>query len=161
MWLLGFELRTFGRAVGCSYPLSHLTSPVLFFETVLPSISGCPGTHVDQASLKLRGALASASQVLWLKVYSTTPGWSSLLSDDSSLCQVDIKSSAHTSWVTVYWNWSRSVEGGMPLNWFAPRVSPSLLSHISRTTCLGIAPPTVGSVLPHQSLIKTVPHRPS
>jgi hypothetical protein len=28
MWLLGFELRTFGRAVGCSYPLSHLTSPV-------------------------------------------------------------------------------------------------------------------------------------
>jgi hypothetical protein len=29
MWLLGFELRTFGRAVGCSYPLSHLTSPAL------------------------------------------------------------------------------------------------------------------------------------
>jgi hypothetical protein len=28
MWLLGFELRTFGRAVGCSYPLSHLTSPI-------------------------------------------------------------------------------------------------------------------------------------
>jgi hypothetical protein len=27
MWLLGFELRTFGRAVGCSYTLSHLTSP--------------------------------------------------------------------------------------------------------------------------------------
>jgi hypothetical protein len=27
MWLLGFELRTFGRAVGCSYPLSRLTSP--------------------------------------------------------------------------------------------------------------------------------------
>jgi hypothetical protein len=27
MWLLGPELRTFGRAVGCSYPLSHLTSP--------------------------------------------------------------------------------------------------------------------------------------
>jgi hypothetical protein len=26
MWLLGFELRTFGRAVGCSYLLSHLTS---------------------------------------------------------------------------------------------------------------------------------------
>jgi hypothetical protein len=23
MWLLGFELQTFGRAVGCSYPLSH------------------------------------------------------------------------------------------------------------------------------------------
>jgi hypothetical protein len=29
MWLLGFELWTFGRAVGCSYPLSHLTSPQL------------------------------------------------------------------------------------------------------------------------------------
>jgi hypothetical protein len=27
MWLLGFELRTFRRAVGCSYPLSHVTSP--------------------------------------------------------------------------------------------------------------------------------------
>jgi hypothetical protein len=27
MWLLGFELWTFARAVGCSYPLSHLTSP--------------------------------------------------------------------------------------------------------------------------------------
>jgi hypothetical protein len=31
MWLLGFELQTFGRAVGCSYPLSHLTSPGFFF----------------------------------------------------------------------------------------------------------------------------------
>ena len=30
MWLLGFELRTFGRTVGCSYPLSHLTSPNKF-----------------------------------------------------------------------------------------------------------------------------------
>jgi hypothetical protein len=29
MWLLGFELQTFGRAVGCSYPLNHLTSPVI------------------------------------------------------------------------------------------------------------------------------------
>jgi hypothetical protein len=28
MWLLGFELWTFRRAVGCFYPLSHLTSPV-------------------------------------------------------------------------------------------------------------------------------------
>jgi hypothetical protein len=32
MWLLGFELQTFGgRAVGCSYPLSHLTSPAIIF----------------------------------------------------------------------------------------------------------------------------------
>jgi hypothetical protein len=41
--LLGFELGTFGRAVGCSYPLSHLTSPptpffiLLFFLLFLSS----------------------------------------------------------------------------------------------------------------------------
>jgi len=35
MWLLGFELRTFGRAVECSYPLSHLTSPLLFLYTLM------------------------------------------------------------------------------------------------------------------------------
>jgi hypothetical protein len=34
---------------------------------------GCPGTHsVDQAGLKLRGLPASTSQVLRLKVYTTT-----------------------------------------------------------------------------------------
>jgi hypothetical protein len=32
MWLLGLELRTFGRAVGCSYPLSYLTSPIYLFN---------------------------------------------------------------------------------------------------------------------------------
>jgi hypothetical protein len=32
MWLLGFELRTFGRAVGCSYLLSHLTSLRIFLK---------------------------------------------------------------------------------------------------------------------------------
>jgi hypothetical protein len=31
MWLLGFELLAFRRAVGCSYPPSHLTSPHLSF----------------------------------------------------------------------------------------------------------------------------------
>ena len=35
MWLLGFELQTLGRAVGCSYPLSHLTSPWLILWMVL------------------------------------------------------------------------------------------------------------------------------
>jgi hypothetical protein len=36
MWLLGFELQTFGRAVGCPYPLSHLTSPgkTIFNESI-------------------------------------------------------------------------------------------------------------------------------
>jgi hypothetical protein len=40
MWLLGFELLTFRRAVGCSYPLSHLTSPhrALIKNTFNPSI---------------------------------------------------------------------------------------------------------------------------
>jgi hypothetical protein len=35
MWLLGFELWTFGRAVGCSYPLSHLTSLKIFLYSIL------------------------------------------------------------------------------------------------------------------------------
>jgi hypothetical protein len=48
MWLLGFELRTFGRAVGCSYPLSHLTSPemtsyIYFFAY---SVHVCAHTHL-------------------------------------------------------------------------------------------------------------------
>jgi hypothetical protein len=35
---------------------------------------GCPGAHfVDQASLELRNLPASASQVLGLKAYATTP----------------------------------------------------------------------------------------
>jgi hypothetical protein len=32
MWLLGFELWTFGRTVGCSYPLSHLSSRFVDFN---------------------------------------------------------------------------------------------------------------------------------
>ena len=40
MWLLGFELRTFGRAVGCSYPLSHLTSPLDVLFKVCINIKG-------------------------------------------------------------------------------------------------------------------------
>jgi hypothetical protein len=36
---------------------------------------GCPGTHsVDQAGLKLRNPPASASRVLGLKAFATTPG---------------------------------------------------------------------------------------
>jgi hypothetical protein len=38
MWLLGFELWTFGRAVGCSYPLSHLTSPSGVILNVIPIV---------------------------------------------------------------------------------------------------------------------------
>jgi hypothetical protein len=42
MWLLGFELWTFGRAVGCSNLLSHLTSPIfliLKIRKILPKSS--------------------------------------------------------------------------------------------------------------------------
>jgi hypothetical protein len=58
MWLLGLEHWTFGRAVGYSYPLSHLTSPLTRF--------------IDQAGLELRNPLASASRVLGLKACATT-----------------------------------------------------------------------------------------
>jgi hypothetical protein len=49
MWLLGFELLTFGRAVGCSYPLSHLTSPpfILISTWLWPdSTTFSPTTHL-------------------------------------------------------------------------------------------------------------------
>jgi hypothetical protein len=73
MWLLGFELLTFGRAVRCSYPLNHLTSSVCFQDRVSLYSPGCSGTHsVDQTGLKLRNPPASASLVLGLKVCTTT-----------------------------------------------------------------------------------------
>jgi hypothetical protein len=59
MWLLGFELRTFGRAVGCSYPLSHLTSP---------SPGHLKTYSIDHAGLVLRDPPTSAFPVLGLKV---------------------------------------------------------------------------------------------
>jgi hypothetical protein len=68
MWLLGFELRTFGRAVGCSYPLNHLTSPHMVFQdrvSLYRNVSSCSGTYsVDQAGLKLRDPAAKPS-VCW------------------------------------------------------------------------------------------------
>jgi hypothetical protein len=46
-----------------------------FQDTVSLCSPGCPGTHsVDQAGLKLRDPLASASPVLGLKACATTPG---------------------------------------------------------------------------------------
>jgi hypothetical protein len=47
-----------------------------FFQDRVSLISsGCPGTHfVDQTGLELRNPPASASRVLGLKVYATTPG---------------------------------------------------------------------------------------
>jgi hypothetical protein len=48
---------------------------VVFRDRVSLCSPGCPGTHsVDQAGLKLRNPPASASQVLGLKVCTTSPG---------------------------------------------------------------------------------------
>jgi hypothetical protein len=57
------------------YILSVSTS--FFFQDRVSLCSlGCPGTHfVDQAGLELRNPPASASQVLGLKEFVTTPGF--------------------------------------------------------------------------------------
>jgi hypothetical protein len=53
---------------------------LVFRDRVSLYSSGCPGTHsVDQAVLELRNPPTSASQVLGLKVWATTPGYCSLL----------------------------------------------------------------------------------
>jgi hypothetical protein len=49
---------------------------LVFRDRVSLCSPGCPGTHfVDQAGLELRNSPASASQVLGLKVWATTPGF--------------------------------------------------------------------------------------
>jgi hypothetical protein len=59
MWLLGFELRTFGRAVGCSYPLSHLTSPTVFLKRKIANFSkDLENTKHKIKYLKLNGSRA-------------------------------------------------------------------------------------------------------
>jgi hypothetical protein len=47
MWLLGFELWTFGRAVGCSYPLSHLTSPACISLCDVHTLQSFSYTHIS------------------------------------------------------------------------------------------------------------------
>jgi hypothetical protein len=67
MWLLGFELRTFGRAVGCSYPLSHLTSPQVTFISRIKLVRALAKTM----PLGLERWL-SGYEHLWLKKGSIT-----------------------------------------------------------------------------------------
>jgi hypothetical protein len=48
---------------------------LFFWDRVSLYSPGCPETHfVDQAGLELRSPPASASQVLGLKAFATTPG---------------------------------------------------------------------------------------
>jgi hypothetical protein len=55
-------------------------SLMVFRDRVSLYSPGCPGTHfVDQAGLELRNLPASASRVLGLKAYATTPGVTFLL----------------------------------------------------------------------------------
>jgi hypothetical protein len=76
MWLLGFELQTFGRAVGCSYPLSHLTSPILHYKYTVPfPVLSSPHTsvlptHTFPVSL---ASLSSPPQPPWTPKSSLLP----------------------------------------------------------------------------------------
>ena len=81
MWLLGFELRNSRKAAGTLkaepflQPINVFLFVLVFRDRVSLYSSDCPGTHfVDQAGLELRNLPASASQVLGLKVCTTTPG---------------------------------------------------------------------------------------
>jgi hypothetical protein len=63
----------------CPQVIQNRSRLILFFffflETGFLCSPGCPGTHfVDQAGLKLRNLPASASRVLGLKAFATTPG---------------------------------------------------------------------------------------
>jgi hypothetical protein len=68
----------------CFYLVGFLSYTFFFFflflvfrDRVSLCSPGCPGTHfVDQAGLELRNLPASASQVLGIKVCTTTPGLS-------------------------------------------------------------------------------------
>jgi ornithine decarboxylase len=68
MWLLGFELQTFGRAVGCSYPLSHLTSPqMMTFDSEI-------------VLMKVARAHPKSKLVLWIAT-----------DDSKAVCRLSVK----------------------------------------------------------------------
>jgi hypothetical protein len=62
-----------GLKVYSTMPSLHFILFIYFWDRVSLNSPGCPGTHfVDQAGLELRNPPASASQVLGLKVCTTT-----------------------------------------------------------------------------------------
>jgi hypothetical protein len=59
---------------------------VVIFQDRISPVPGCPGTHsVDQAGLELRNLPASASQVLGLKVCTTTAQLQISLTEQASV----------------------------------------------------------------------------
>ena len=77
----GFKLRNPPASASWVLELKACTTTpgvdYIFFSRDRVSLynPGCPGAHfVDQAGLKLRNLPASASRVLGLKAYATTPG---------------------------------------------------------------------------------------
>jgi hypothetical protein len=82
-WLVWFGLVWFG--------LVWFGLVLVFQDGISLYTSGCPGTHfVDQAGLELRNIPASASRVLGLKAFATTPG--QFLSFSQIECQMNVLS---------------------------------------------------------------------
>jgi hypothetical protein len=64
---------------------------LVFRDRVSLCSPGCPGTHsVEQAGLELRNLSASASQVLGLKVCTSTPSGSTGLSSKKIMNHVNV-----------------------------------------------------------------------
>ena len=64
MWLLGFELWTFGRAVRCSYPLSHLTSPGKISSRIFLATTLAISVLVGKASTQLEKVSINTNKYL-------------------------------------------------------------------------------------------------
>jgi hypothetical protein len=74
MWLLGFELRTFGRAVSALTCRAISLAPVLVFQDRVSLCSpGCPRTLLDQADLELTSSISVCILGAEITVYATTP----------------------------------------------------------------------------------------
>jgi hypothetical protein len=76
---------------------------LVFWDRVSLYSPGCPGAHfVDQAGLELRNPPASASQVLGLKAFATTPG-SLTKYFYSILSSSNVKGLVRSPWRTAEW----------------------------------------------------------